>query len=216
MGVLKKKEWTEKSIQDVLTYHFLSASTKKYNIYNLFVYTWESDYLAVTNSNYVYECEIKVTRADFFNDLKNKKEKHQILESETNFGCERPNYFYYAVPEGLVSAEEVPAYAGLIYVKPWGVEVVKEAKSLLPGSTDISELKLVDKFYWCTMNYRQKFDEAEVSYNKKIIRGLQKNIMVYDDSLFDAQDQIFDLQQQIKERDLIIEKLRSDLKPLTD
>lgn len=216
MGVLKKKEWTERGIQDVLTKYFLSSSTKKYNIYNLFVYDWESDYLAVTNNDYVYECEIKISRADFFNDLKNKKEKHQILESSEVSGSKRPNYFYYAVPDGLIKPEEVPAYAGLIYVNPWGVSIVKDAKGLLPGKSAINELKLVDKFYWCTMNYRQKFNEAEVSYNKKIIHGLQKNIMVYDDSLFDAQDQIFDLQQQIKERDLIIEKLRSDLKPLTD
>ena len=216
MGILKKKEWTERSIQDALTKYFLSSSTKKYNIYNLFVYDWESDYLAVTNNDYVYECEIKISRADFFNDLKNKKEKHQILESSEVSGSKRPNYFYYAVPDGLIKPEEVPAYAGLIYVNPWGVSIVKDAKGLLPGKSAINELKLVDKFYWCTMNYRQKFNEADVSYNKKIIHGLQKNIMVYDDSLFDAQDQIFDLQQQIKERDLIIEKLRSDLKPLTD
>lgn len=216
MGILKKKEWTERSMQDALTKYFLSSSTKKYNIYNLFVYDWESDYLAVTNNDYVYECEIKISRADFFNDLKNKKEKHQILESSEVSGSKRPNYFYYAVPDGLIKPEEVPAYAGLIYVNPWGVNIVKDAKGLLPGKSAINELKLVDKFYWCTMNYRQKFNEAEVSYNKKIIHGLQKNIMVYDDSLFDAQDQIFDLQQQIKERDLIIEKLRSDLKPLTD
>lgn len=216
MGVLKKKEWTERSIQDALTKYFLSSSTKKYNIYNLFVYDWESDYLAVTYNDYVYECEIKISRADFFNDLKNKKEKHQILESSEVSGSKRPNYFYYAVPDGLIKPEEVPAYAGLIYVNPWDVYIVKDAKGLLPGKSAINELKLVDKFYWCTMNYRQKFNEAEVSYNKKIIHGLQKNIMVYDDSLFDAQDQIFELQQQIKERDRIIEELRSNQKPITD
>lgn len=40
-----------------------------------------------------------------------------------------PNKFFYAVPEGLVSTEEVPDYAGLLYVKPdLTIQKVKDGK----------------------------------------------------------------------------------------
>ena len=215
MGKLKKREWTEKKIQDILTYHFLSASNKKYNIYNLFVYDWESDYIAVTKSDYTYECEIKVSRADFFNDLK-KAKKHVILESADGGGKLRPNYFYYAVPDGLVTPEEVPEYAGLLYVQPWVVEEVKPARKLLEGKSDLDALKLVDKFYWCSMNYRQKFDEADIRYNKSVVERLGRDLKVYDDELFDRDCQIDDLKKELEEKDRIIEELRSKQKTITD
>lgn len=40
-----------------------------------------------------------------------------------------PNKFFYAVPEGLVKVEEVPDYAGLLYVKENGeIQKVKDGK----------------------------------------------------------------------------------------
>ena len=53
---------------------------------------------------------------------------------------DKPNYFYYVVPENLIAMEEVPTYAGLVYVKPrynregkiywYDANVVKEAPKL--------------------------------------------------------------------------------------
>lgn len=48
-------------------------------MFNLFVYHWESDYIAITKNGYVYEVEIKISRADFLNDFKHKEEKHLLL-----------------------------------------------------------------------------------------------------------------------------------------
>ena len=80
MGTLKKTEWTEKKIQDRLRMYFMSPNTKKYEITNLYVYGWESDYLAITKSMVAYEVEIKVSRPDFKNDFKNKQDKHLLLK----------------------------------------------------------------------------------------------------------------------------------------
>ena len=55
-----KSMWTEELIQDTLRLHFLSSSSKKYEMFGRFIYDWESDYLAITKSGYVYECEIKI------------------------------------------------------------------------------------------------------------------------------------------------------------
>ena len=115
MGVLKKHEWTEKGIQDMLRYHFLSPATKKYEMANLYVYGWESDYLIITQSMLAYEIEIKISRNDFKNDTAHKKDKHLLLEGGDMLGkfnkeSGMPNYFYYAVPAKLIQPEEIPEY----------------------------------------------------------------------------------------------------------
>ena len=82
MGSLKKVEWTERKIQDKLRAYFFSPNSKKYEITNLYVYGWESDYLAITKSMIAHEVEIKISRSDFKNDTKNKIDKHnkQVYE----------------------------------------------------------------------------------------------------------------------------------------
>lgn len=62
---------TEKSILDILNYQFLSQP--KYLLNNLYVFSWESDYLAMTKSGYWYEIEVKISRADFKADFKKKR-----------------------------------------------------------------------------------------------------------------------------------------------
>ena len=60
---------TEQVIQQRLNHFFASW---RYNVDGLYVFGWESDKLIWTKSGYVYEFEIKLTRADFRNDFKNK------------------------------------------------------------------------------------------------------------------------------------------------
>ena len=42
----------------------------------------ESDYLCITKSGYIHEIEIKISRSDFANDFKHKKEKASIVGDE--------------------------------------------------------------------------------------------------------------------------------------
>lgn len=166
MGTLSKHKTTcltEGDIQNILSIHFLTPNAKKYEMENLFVFGWESDYLCITKSDLIYECEIKISRSDFQNDFKHKKEKHLLLESkEKDVAADnkKPDYFYYAVPEGMITKDEVPEYAGLIYVsKASGsnnvfstCSVVKQAPRLKKEKTDLGSLNLRDKFYY---SYRQ-------------------------------------------------------------
>ena len=92
MGVKKKVEWTEYKIQQCLRKFFLSATAKRYELCNLYVYDWESDYLTITQSGIAYECEIKISKQDFLNDSK-KHNKHVII-AEGRLPKGRPNYFY--------------------------------------------------------------------------------------------------------------------------
>ena len=78
-----------------------------------------------------------------------QKMKYQALED----GDLVQNYFYYAVPEGLVSVDEIPDFAGLIYVKESGRAVdVKSPKLLHKGKPNYEfKYKMIRKAcyrYW--------------------------------------------------------------------
>lgn len=198
---LKSEPLTEQTIQRRLNYIF---SSWKYNVDGLFVFEWESDKLIWTKTGYIYEFEIKISRADFKNDFKNKKEKHIILKGPTEEehfmpsfyqsyewnkhlynsinDCKvrikpgdshlieshkKPNYFYYAVPEGLIQPEEVPEYAGLIYIlKEYHYErqsyiIVKKAPCLHKQKYKDGELNLAEKFWWNWQSDRRLRKEAQ-------------------------------------------------------
>jgi len=127
-------------------------SQPRFLLKNLYVFGWESDLLILTKSGYWYEYEIKISRADFKNDFKHKTDKHN--KCLQNFGYVRkPNYFYYAVPENMVSIDEVPEYAGLVYITEYGsYKIIKQAPKLHKEKVDPNKLNLVDKFYYNMVN----------------------------------------------------------------
>lgn len=89
----------------------------------------ECDVLAVSGAGFLYELEVKVSRGDYRKDFE-KAVKHRHLaertaprhhvnrrtgEAQTHLFV--PNHFAYFVPEGMVSVEEVPEYAGLLVLR---------------------------------------------------------------------------------------------------
>lgn len=176
MGVIGRKnktEWTEDIIVDKLRWHFLSPSTVRYHINGLYTFshTWESDFLALTKSGYLYEGEVKISRSDFKADFK-KEQKHTLLKEsyeklEGTEGKLRPHYFFYAVPEGLISAEEVPEYAGLVYMVnhfPYW-KWVKQAPQLHKEKFSDEQLNLQDKFYYTMVSWK---DKALTGYKQEL------------------------------------------------
>lgn len=190
-----KIKYTEKQIQDVLEKHYDRGGIK-YTVSNLYLFknNWETDFLLVQKtSGYCYEIEIKTSRSDFFNDFK-KVGKHTILREGTHqvkkyrykFDPEtkktitdhyyvtkewkfRPNRFYYCVPENLIKIEEVPEYAGLMYVIGDEVKTVKEAKFIHKEKLDLIK-PLCDKFYYYWKNARS----ANLILEKKINESIKK------------------------------------------
>jgi hypothetical protein len=215
---MKKEQLTEQSIQQRLNHFFASY---KYKADGLYVFSWESDKLIWTKSGYIYEFEIKISRSDFKNDFKHKKEKHIVLastiardtakemqmslfeqkEQENNHwsremlerrygdidamakGKRMPNYFYYAVPTGMLEPDEVPPYAGLIYIDSeyryvkQSYRIVKEAPQLHKTKYTDAELNLGEKFYynWQTALRHQhdaakRADTAEGKLQRELAR----------------------------------------------
>lgn len=164
MGTIRHKlpEWSEQSIQKVLNEKYMPRA--KYVINNLFVFQGESDYLAMTLSGYWYECEIKISLADFKNDFAHKAEKHLILARGFDSHGKikpRPHFFSYAVPEPLVEkvVPLLPQYAGLIAITANGFLIMKKAPVLLHRRKyTIEELRLTDKFYYGWVSYKDKYN----------------------------------------------------------
>lgn len=175
IGVKNKEEikYSEESIQRALRHSFLSPSSVRYLTENLNVFEWESDVLKFTKSGYVYEFEIKISRADFKNDFKNKKKKHTLLEDKNSENSKRPNYFYYVVPKDMIDVEDVPDYAGLLYVFPHSfgtfsfIEVKKEP-SLHKNKFDFDNSNLMDKFYYNYIHWKQKHETDLIEYKERL------------------------------------------------
>ena len=80
---------------------------------------WEADLISITKAKYMYEFEIKISRADFEHDF--LKRKHNTLKRISINPQWRnlriPNYFCYVAPIKAIPIC-VPDYAGIYQVYP--------------------------------------------------------------------------------------------------
>jgi hypothetical protein len=178
---------TEKTICNALNSKY--AGNCKYKLANAFIFKrdWESDFFVQKQNGYAYEFEVKISRSDFFNDKK-KVDKHLILETgmftrkgqfqswnkelnKWNYEEQtmpeehklRPNKFYYVVPSGLIGIDEVPQYAGLMYVHEKGyldIVTVKEAPFIHKERLDFESV-LCSKFYAYWLDAKRTIIELE-------------------------------------------------------
>jgi hypothetical protein len=96
--------------------------------FNIYLYNWECDMVIMSDSQLITEVEVKCTRWDFKQDAAKRKFKKM---GTGFFKDQLPNYFSYACPAGLIKKEEVPHFAGLIYISESGeCEVIKKPKVL--------------------------------------------------------------------------------------
>lgn len=79
----------------------------------------------------------------------------------------RPNYFYYTVPQDLVSVDEIPPYAGLIYVTEYGsLRTVKKAPLLHKEKYTDEQLNLCEKFYYNMVSNKQNAENWQKRCNE--------------------------------------------------
>ena len=172
MGVRRKGNFvfTEQNILERLRLGYMSNPA--YAIANLFVFSWESDFLLKTKAGYWYEVEVKISRADFKNDRKHKSEKYDILEGRTE-GL-KPNYFSYCVPKELLDKvrDLIPDYAGICTVDDHGQILLVRCPDQLHGEKLSDEsLHLLEKFYYNYSHLRWKHDHKD-----EIIRQLRYEV----------------------------------------
>ena len=104
----------------------------------------EADVFGVNRNGYMYEYEIKRSCSDFKADFKNKQYKHLNLSSgkcahnydEWKNGkrtgrklhrIDTANRFYFACEPGLLTKEDIPDYAGLVYIENGKLREIKSA-----------------------------------------------------------------------------------------
>lgn len=120
---------------------------------NIYLYGWESDFLSVSRSGYVYEYEIKLSISDFRADFK-KRRRHKALKEggsekiyKTYHELKRPNYFYFTVPKDIAFKSErlCPEYAGLVVMRENIVRgtVVKKAPKLHKDKITDKQIKQI-------------------------------------------------------------------------
>lgn len=139
-----KVNHTEESITTILRSHYNQGYT--YRLNNIFIYgnDWESDFFCVDDEGYASEFEIKISRADFKGDF--KKYKHLLFRKMEKRGLLMPNKFYYVVPDGMVSPDDIPRYAGLIYVVGSHLKVIRRAPYLHKEKRDYRRI-IAPKIY---------------------------------------------------------------------
>lgn len=128
---------TEQSIQKIIRKTYVSTLKNrgqghKVCISNVYLYEWESDLITITRSNSIWEFEVKIRKYDYLKDF-DKSEKHNALNTMSDLTA-IPNRFWYVCPEDMIAQEDMPNYAGLMYVCKSGMNkylrTIKKAPQL--------------------------------------------------------------------------------------
>jgi hypothetical protein len=151
-------------------------SNYMYDLFNTYVYGWESDYFSISKTGYTVEVEIKVSKSDFkadFNKLiwsgGKKILKHEYMLSES---ISKPNKFYFACSEGLIKPEDINSKYGLIHVvSKHDYRIVREAKFLHKNKILDDKFylqKLLQKFYYRNneLRYNLRLRDCEIKYGQ--------------------------------------------------
>jgi hypothetical protein len=201
-----------KQIQESISGLFANHNHIFLNRY-IFSNDWESDFFSVTNSGYLYEVEVKISKSDYkadFDKFKHKlfegrNERSVIKEAKVSKSKRRrrwpkkdvsvnpqtakmPNKFFFACPEGLIDVKDIPEYAGLIYVTDSTATVIKQAPFIHKRKFNIKTL-LFSKYQWGYINATEDLKEVKKkndSIEKKfdvMCRGLEKQFKLKEGSV---------------------------------
>lgn len=105
---------------------------------------WEADVMSLSPSGYLCEFEVKISRSDFQNEKKSASKQLKHTYYATPIEKFTPNYLVYVCPWGLIQADEIPIYAGLIYYAPDG-DLLEQKRAPLIHRHKHSREKLLEK-----------------------------------------------------------------------
>jgi len=107
------------------------AVANKMSFLNMFC---DADFVTVSMAGIVTEFEIKVSRSDFHRDR--KKLRHAIYSGERR--GRRPNRFWYVTAPDIITAEDLPAFAGWIEFDGAELHTRREAPVLCRAKHDLT------------------------------------------------------------------------------
>lgn len=157
----------DKMIIDLMSY--VSGHAYDVIIPNYFFGWYEMDLFRLTKSGVLYEYEIKISRADFFNDFKKDEgKKHKQIAQKQG----KANRFYFVVPENLIKPDECPDYAGLLYYKNGHFSNIKGSKMIHKGkpSENIYQQLCI------SLSFREKHFRGLTRFYKQRLKDAEKHI----------------------------------------
>jgi hypothetical protein len=203
---------SEEKIQELLHLRRPLLTSPRYEAFNMFLYSWESDYLAFSKAGYVWEAEIKISRGDFLADLKNKTEKHRLLREamKGRSTVPVPNHFVYVCPEGVIRPEDIEGlpYAGLLWVSKggwfrWQTGVPQIHKNKCP----FDDATLAEKFYYAMLNMAKRFwKKGVVDISGATRAAYDKTFNLYEEMIADKDWEISELKSLLKAAKIEIPK----------
>lgn len=139
----------------------------------------ECDVLSLSRSGYLSEYEVKISRSDFLIDR--RKKKTQFYQNRIIGHTPLPNFFYYVCPKDLIKVEELPDYAGLIYVDEENLIGIKTAPLMHKGKHD--KIKILTKF--CRIiTERNYLGSCRMTYENKKLKAKREEILKNSSILF--------------------------------
>lgn len=214
MGRLKTTtnlpELTEEKIQEYLHLRHPLLTSPRYEAFNMFLYGWESDYLAFSKAGYIWEAEIKISRQDFLADLKNKTEKHRFLRlaMKEESPVPVPNHFVYVCPEGVIRPEDIEdlPYAGLLWASKGGwFSWQTGVPDIHKGKHPFDDATLAEKFHYAMLNMAKRYwKKGVVDISGATRSSYEKTIMMYDDMLSEKTGEIDELKFLLKKMNIEI------------
>lgn len=145
---------------------FVRKSGHEVVIPNFYFGNYEMDLFRLLSSGFVHEYEVKTSRADWKADFNKRRRVNvglpDIIEigkhEEIQRGKYKANKFFFVVPAGLVSVDEIPEKCGLIYFheSEKTFSIVKPAKFLNKEPIRVDHQELSKKLCFREQNIRVK------------------------------------------------------------
>jgi hypothetical protein len=140
---------------------------------NFYYFGYEMDLFKLSSSGFISEYEIKISRADFFNDFKKGKTTFNFRNENwrdtvivAKHDAIKSNRFWFVVPAGLVETKEVPKHAGLLaFNKYGGLEVIKNAPLINKAKPEVDYKLLCRSLSFRELTIKQKFESLKNKHN---------------------------------------------------
>jgi hypothetical protein len=146
----------------------------------------EVDVLSINKDGAIFEYEVKISRSDYYADL--KKFKHDYFRRGSEYS---PNYFSYVCPKDLILKSEIPDYAGLYYYENENIIEIKRPKRITDTNHNIEAIR---RKFISVMSERAFYGEARLT--RKNRQNTEGNFQSLRNHIVNLENEIKQLQQE--------------------
>lgn len=160
-------------IADQIILHLLKYGRKNPSeimLANIQMFMYEMDVFKLMSNGYVVEYEVKISRSDFFNDFKKNHGRYNqppVYKHQDLADGKAANRFFFVTTKGLVTKEEVPYYAGLMYFDDGKICTIKPAPLIHRKPFD-DYRSLAISLSWREEHLRRRYNNMRIELQSEI------------------------------------------------